>query len=191
MSSGRRGGSPLRRPHPRARGQGIVAAHRAHRGPLDARSGGDPAARVPRRDQVVGVGLATSWAHAVRHGREPASGPDPEAARPVLPRSPGASPLAIRPSEGVVCGAAYRFAGKERAYVAPSPTHFASWRLVRTSSGATRSHPRIRRPRISMSRAFDLPVTRSRVLFLVLGAISGVQVSSWKREVPAANCWVA
>ena len=47
-------------------------------------------------------------------------------------------------------GSAYRFPGSERAYVAPSLTHLASSRLVRTSLASTRSHPFIVRPRISM-----------------------------------------
>jgi len=47
-------------------------------------------------------------------------------------------------------GLAYRFPGSERAYVAPSLTHLASSRLVRTSVASTRSHPFIVRPRISM-----------------------------------------
>ena len=45
--------------------------------------------------------------------------------------------------------------GGERAGVPrPSPTHLASSRLVRTSSGSTLSHPSSDRPRISMGRAF-------------------------------------
>ena len=35
----------------------------------------------------------------------------------------------------LVFGSAYRFARSKRAYVAPGFTHFASWRLVPTSSG--------------------------------------------------------
>ena len=58
-------------------------------------------------------------------------------------------------------GSIYRFAGSERAYVAPSFTHFVSCRLVRTSSGSTRSHPFIRRPRISMRRALVVATSPS------------------------------
>jgi hypothetical protein len=68
-------------------------------------------------------------------------------------RAPGERVSGSRADQSV-CGSAYRLAGNERAYVAPSPTHFASCRLVRTSSWSTRTHPCIRRPRISMRRAF-------------------------------------
>jgi hypothetical protein len=61
----------------------------------------------------------------------------------------------------VAFGSVYRFAGSERAYVAPSSTHFASCRLVRTSSGSTRSHPCILRPRISMRRALVVATSLS------------------------------
>jgi hypothetical protein len=50
-------------------------------------------------------------------------------------------------------GVVYGFAGSARAYVPPRVTHFASWRLVRRSSEATRSQPCISRPRISIGRA--------------------------------------
>ena len=87
--------------------------------------------------------------------------------RPRTPRSkwcgsptPGRrsnSPAIAGVSVGASGGCAHRvvphFCGNVRAYVAPSSTHFASCLLVRTSSGPTRNHPRICRPRISMGRA--------------------------------------
>ena len=53
------------------------------------------------------------------------------------------------------------FRGSERAYVVPSSTHLASWRLVRTSCDSTRSHPFIDRPRIFMGRAFVVATSAS------------------------------
>ena len=47
----------------------------------------------------------------------------------------------------------YRFAGRERAYVVPSSTHFASSRFPLTSFASRRSQPRSSRPRISTRRA--------------------------------------
>jgi hypothetical protein len=65
---GRPCGHALCGSHPRRPDQGIVAAHRAHRAPVDAWSGGDPPARVHPRDPVAGVDLAESPSHVVRHG---------------------------------------------------------------------------------------------------------------------------
>jgi hypothetical protein len=64
-------------------------------------------------------------------------------------------------TQGTPRESAYRFAGSERAYVVPSFTHFVSCRWVRTSPGSTRSHPFIRRPRISMRRALVVATSRS------------------------------
>ena len=50
----------------------------------------------------------------------------------------------------------HHFAGSKRAYMVPSSTHLASWRLARTSP-PLHSPPCIRRPRISMRRALVAP----------------------------------
>src|SRR3954467_9920894 len=47
----------------------------------------------------------------------------------------------------------HRFAGSERAYVTPRFTHAESARLVATSAAATRSHPSIALPRITIGSA--------------------------------------
>src|ERR1700716_2061901 len=53
------------------------------------------------------------------------------------------------------------FGGSDDAYVALSFTHFSRWRLVRRSSGATRSQPCIGRPRITASSAGVVATRRS------------------------------
>jgi hypothetical protein len=97
-----------------------------------------------------------------------AAGPQPKPSRRsrallVVPKGPPEFKIGCRRFQHSCCMKArsliYRFAGSERAYVVPSSTHVASWRLVRTSFGSTRSHPCMRRPRISMRRA--LVVARS------------------------------
>src|SRR3954447_8833624 len=46
-------------------------------------------------------------------------------------------------------GRRHYFGGSERAYLTPRLTHGSGWRLARTPSASTRSHPFISRPRIS------------------------------------------
>jgi hypothetical protein len=92
---GRRGGSSLRHPDPRAAGAGVVAADRAHRRAADARSCWDSRARVHPRHPVARLDAAHAPAHTTGHRSQPVPQPDQEAARPVLPRPAAAPPLAV------------------------------------------------------------------------------------------------